>query len=260
MKVALTFDVESDFSLGRTFKNIRESLPSIVKVLNEEGIKSTFFVSGRVLEEFNDYVLDLLKGHEVASHGYNHTRLDKLNKLEIENEIRKSKIVFSEYGLEPMGFRAPKLCVNEKVLDVVSNYYRYDSSILPFVVPFRYFNLLKRRTPHAMKNGFVEIPIGTVNFLKIPATSSWMFLFGKKYLNFLTFGYPKIFVLLFHSFDFMGFEAPKILPSYKRKLYYSKCGDDKIDFLKELIEFFKSKKEEFLSCREIYNFFIASQP
>ena len=260
MKVALTFDVESDFSLGKTFNNIRDSLPLIIKVLNEEKIKSTFFVTGKVLEKFKGEILDLLKGHEIASHGYNHKRLDKLNQLELENEIRKSKIAFSEYGLEPKGFRAPKLCINEKILDIVSNYYRYDSSIVPSTIPFRYFNLFKKRIPHRIKKDFIEIPVGTLNFLRIPANSSWMFLIGKKYLDYLeSLNHPEIFVTLFHSFDFVNYQPPKALPLYKNRLYYSKCGPDKIEFLKELIRFFKNKKYKFSTCKEIYNFIISSQ-
>jgi len=260
MKVALTFDVESDFSLGKTFNNIKDSLPLIIKVLNKKKIKSTFFVTGKVIENFKGEILDLLKGHEIASHGYNHKRLDKLNRLDLENEIRKSKIVFSEYGLEPKGFRAPKLCVNEKILNTVSNYYRYDSSIVPFTIPFRYFNLFKKRIPHKIKKDFIEIPVGTLNLLRIPSISSWMFLLGKRYLGFLEpLSHPEIFVTLFHSFDFVNYQPPKTLPLYKNKFYYSKCGRDKINFLKELIEFFKNKKYEFSTCKEIYNFTISSQ-
>ncbi len=260
MKVAFTFDIESDFGLGRSFNNIKDSLPSIIKVLKEEKIKATFFVTGKVLENFKGEILDLLKGHEIASHSYNHKRLDKLNRLELENEIRKSKIIFSEYGLKPIGFRAPKLCVNEKTLDIVSNYYRYDSSIVPFTIPFRYFNLFKKRIPHRIKKDFMEIPIGTLNFLRMPSTSSWMFLVGEKYLDFLkSLGYPEVFVLLFHSFDFMNHKRSRDLPKYKHKLYYSKCEADKINFLKGLIKFFKKKDDEFLSCTEIYNLTIGSQ-
>jgi len=260
MKIVFTFDVESDFSLGKSFNNIKDSLPKIIKVLNEENIKATFFVTGKVLENFKGEILDLLDGHEIASHGYNHKRLDKLNQLELENEIRKSKIIFSEYGLEPKGFRAPKLCVNKKIIDTVSNYYRYDSSIVPFTIPFRYFNLFKKRTPHKIKKDLIEIPVGTLNFLRIPANSSWMFLVGKKYLDFLeSLGHPEIFVILFHSFDFVNYQPPKALPLYKNKFYYSKCGEDKINFLKGLIEFFKNREYEFSTCEGIYNFTMSSQ-
>jgi len=260
MKVAFTFDVESDFSLGKTFNNIKDSLPSIIKVLNEKKIESTFFITGKVLENFGSKVLDLLNGHEIASHGYNHKRLDKLNTLGIENEIRKSKIIFSEYGLEPLGFRAPKLCVNNKILDVISNYYRYDSSIVPFTIPFRYFNIVKQRSPYLFKKNFLEIPIGTLNFLRIPSTSSWIFMVGKRYLDFLgLLGHSETFVILFHSFDFVNYKPPKTLPLYKNSFYYSKCGIDKINFLKELIEFCKSKRYEFSTCKEIYNFTMSSQ-
>jgi len=252
MRIALTFDVESDFSLDRSFNNIKDSLPAVVKLLNEEKIKSTFFINGKVLEKFGSEILDLLDGHEIASHGYNHKRLDKLNRLELENEIRKSKIVFSEYDLEPMGFRSPKLCVNEKILDIVSNHYRYDSSIVPFAIPFRYFNLFKKRIPYKTKNSLVEIPIGTINTIRIPAMSSWIFNFGKNYFYLLeSFGYPEIMVLLFHSFDFANYKKPFNLPGYKYNFYYKRCGPKKLKLFRELIQFFRDRKSKFTTCEEL---------
>jgi peptidoglycan/xylan/chitin deacetylase (PgdA/CDA1 family) len=251
MEVVLTFDVESDFSLDRSFNNIKDSLPAVVKILNEEKIRSTFFINGKVLEKFGSEVLDLLNEHEIASHGYNHKRLDKLNQLELENEIRKSKIVFSEYGLEPNGFRSPKLCANEKILDVVSKYYRYDSSIVPFAIPFRYFNLFKKRVPHKIENGLVEIPIGTINTVRMPAMSSWIFNFGKNYFYLLeSFGCSEIFVMLFHSFDFANYKKPYDLPGYKYNFYYKKCGPEKLKLFRELIQFFRKKNSRFVTCEE----------
>ncbi len=252
MKIVLTFDVESDFSLGKTFNNVKDSLPAVVDVLNEEKIKSTFFITGKVLENFKGEILDLLKGHEIASHGYNHKRLDKLSRLDLENEIRKSKIIFSEYGLKPKGFRSPKLCINKKILEVVSSYYRYDSSIVPFTIPFRYFNLFKKRTPHKIKNDFIEIPIGTINKLRIPAMSSWMFFVGDKYLDLLeSSGHPKTFVSLFHSFDFVNYNKPFDLPDYKYHFYYNKCGPERLEFFRKLILFFRDRKNKFTTCEKL---------
>ncbi len=252
MRIAFTFDVESDFSLDRSFNNIKDSLPNIVKILNEEKIKSTFFINGKVLEKFGGEILDLLNGHEIASHGYNHKRLDKLNKLDIENEIRKSKIAFSDYGLEPMGFRSPKLCVNKKVLEIISKYYRYDSSIVPFVIPFRYFNLFKKRTPYRIDKNLIEIPVGTVNKIRIPTMSSWIFNFGENYFYLLeTFGYPKTLVFLFHSFDFVNYKRPFDLPGYKYNFYYKKCGLSQLKLFRELIQFFRNRKSKFTTCEEI---------
>jgi len=252
MRVAFTFDVESDFSLDRSFNNIKDSLPRITNVLNEERIKSTFFVNGKVLEKFKGEVLDLLKGHEISSHGYNHKRLDKLNRLDIENEVRKSKIIFSEYGLEPLGFRAPKLCINEKVLDAVSNYYRYDSSIVPSAIPFRYFNLFEKRIPHRIKEDFIEIPIGTINILRVPTVSSWIFNFGESYIKLLELlGCSENLVIIFHTFDFVNYKKPVDLPLYKYYFYYKKCGPERIDLFKKLIRFFKDKNSKFVTCEEL---------
>jgi len=252
MNVAVTFDVESDFALGKTFNNIKDSLPLAIDVLKKEKIKSTFFVTGKAMEKFGDKIKEICKGHEIASHGYTHTRFDKLKTEKIKNNIEKTKRVFWDSGLDPIGFRAPKLCLNKRVVKVISKYYEYDSSVSPSFLPFRYFNFFEKRVPHN-RSDIVEIPIGTINIIRLPMTSSWMFLFEKNYFNFLnTFGLPETSVFMFHSFDFVNYSMPENFPSYKYKLYYSKCGHDKIQFLKKLIEFLKSRKSKFKTCEEIF--------
>lgn len=253
MNVAVTFDVESDFALGKTFNNIKDSLPLAIDVLKEEKIKSTFFVTGRVMEKFGDEIVKMCKGHEIASHGYNHTRLDKLETEKIKDDIEKTKRVFSYFGLDPIGFRAPKLCLNKRAIKIISKHYEYDSSVSPSFLPFRYFNFFEKRVPHK-KNGIVEIPIGTINTIRMPMTSSWMFLFEKNYFNFLNvFGLPETSVFMFHSFDFVNYTMPKNFPLYKYKLYYRNCGRDKIQFLSDLIKKLKEKKCKFLTCEQISN-------
>ncbi len=52
-EVALTFDVEQDcppFANGRM--GVKEGLPWIMDLLEDEGIRGTFFFTGRIAEEF----------------------------------------------------------------------------------------------------------------------------------------------------------------------------------------------------------------
>jgi hypothetical protein len=124
--------------------------------------------------------------------------------------------------------------------------------MVPFAIPFRYFNLFKKRVPHKIENGLVEIPIGTINTVRIPAMSSWIFNFGKNYFYLLeSFGCSEIFVMLFHSFDFANYKKPLDLPGYKYNFYYKKCGPEKLKLFRELIQFFRKKNSRFVTCEEL---------
>lgn len=257
MKIALTFDVESDFGMERTDNNIDDSLPIILKVLREERIKSTFFVTGEILEKKSEKILDICKGHEIACHSYSHKEFNRLSKNEIDKQLFKAKKIFQEFGLSPIGFRAPRFYMNEKILSVVSRYFSYDSSLVPSFLSLRYFHPFMSRVPFKIK-GLVEIPIGTINYLRIPVISSFYFLLGGNFLFLLRrFGVSNSSVVVFHSFDFFRYDKPKFLPSYKYNLYYSKCGLHRVSFLKKLISELKKNGVVFKTCEEIYRKFVS---
>lgn len=251
MRVAITFDVESDFGMDRSWKNVDAGMPLVSKFLKGERIKSTFFVTGRTLEQKAETVLAACRGHELASHGYTHKELWKLTPTQLRAEISKSLKAFAEHGLDPAGFRAPRFCMSGRVLDAVKGRFEYDSSVVPSFYSPR-FHPLSPRIPHAT-DGLVELPIGTTDALRIPATSSWYFLLGGLYLRLARLGVPDTFVFVLHSGDFcrLGLEEQKDMPSYKRALYYSKCGRHNIRALAELVKFFRSRKAEFVTCRGI---------
>lgn len=134
MRIALTFDIERDCpSLFKTTEGIERGLPRILSLLNEYNITSTFFITGDVAKLFPKVVKQIAEGHEVASHGYHHRRLDHITERE-EFEIQRSKqLLESITKKEVVGFRAPRLLVCRELYPVLAKSgFRYDSSMTYF--------------------------------------------------------------------------------------------------------------------------------
>ena len=98
-KLAITIDVETDWG-GRlaakpeNCRGIIKGIPLILDILNECNIKSTFFISGRIADEYKDITLEIRKhGHEVASHGYDHIDYSRLDGDQMDYQLGKSKDV-----------------------------------------------------------------------------------------------------------------------------------------------------------------------
>ena len=99
MKIALTFD---DGPAANT-------TPEILDILNEFGIKATFFVVGKNCEE-NPEILKRIadEGHEIGNHTYSHLNLTNVSKRCITNEVRKTEDIISDItGIKTNLFRPP---------------------------------------------------------------------------------------------------------------------------------------------------------
>jgi peptidoglycan/xylan/chitin deacetylase (PgdA/CDA1 family) len=129
--IALTFDTESLTDDERK-KSEKSNIPKILKLLEKNGIKATFFVSGKVAENFPELIKDISKkGHEIASHSYNHVRLADLSLQQQKEEIRKGKEVLENLiSKKVIGFRAPYLSfTNETFWILKKEGFIYDSSV-----------------------------------------------------------------------------------------------------------------------------------
>lgn len=115
---------------------IERAVPRYRKLLDQLGIKATFFVVGSDLDMTTNSMLAELvdNGHELANHTYNHCYdLLHLSVQELEREIRLTHDSLSELcGRPPCGFRTPGYGLNSAALKVLESLnYKYDSSILP---------------------------------------------------------------------------------------------------------------------------------
>jgi len=128
-------------SLDDPVDHIADSVEIVLNLLDEHDTSATFFVVGRVAEEYPELV-DRVRsaGHEIGSHGHTHTPLFDLTPAEFETELERSTAAIERAtGVEPDGFRAPNFSVTretEWAFDVLESAgFRYDSSVFPVKTP-----------------------------------------------------------------------------------------------------------------------------
>jgi polysaccharide deacetylase family protein (PEP-CTERM system associated) len=139
---AFTVDVEDwyqsciDYDAPITERVVR-NVDLILSVLDDSGIKGTFFVQGKVAETFPELVASLIvAGHEVQSHGYSHRPLFAMNARELREELeRAKKTVEDAAGTAVTAFRAQDFSIvasNLWALETLADIgFEVDSSIFP---------------------------------------------------------------------------------------------------------------------------------
>ncbi|HZJ76554.1 MAG TPA: polysaccharide deacetylase family protein [Oscillospiraceae bacterium] len=97
--VALTFDDGPESKLT----------PQILDILDEYGIKATFFVVGQNAARNTDILRDIYdRGHEIGNHSWSHKYLPKISKKSKEDEILKTqKLLVDVLGEYIPIFRPP---------------------------------------------------------------------------------------------------------------------------------------------------------
>lgn len=142
----------------------------LLALLDEFGVKATFFVLGWVAERQPTLVKDInAAGHEIAIHGYDHRPITAMTPAAFREDLRRAKgIVEDLTGLRVLGYRAPTYSVVRDTLwalDVmVEEGLGYDSSIFP-IVHDRYGIPDAQRHPWVERRddaSLVEFPISTV--------------------------------------------------------------------------------------------------
>ena len=105
--------------------------------MDDHGVRGTFFVLGWLARREPDLVKEIsMRGHEVASHGWDHKRVTQQSTGEFRDSVRRTKHFLEDLvGQEVLGFRAPSFSIvpgREWALDaLLDEGYRYDSSLFP---------------------------------------------------------------------------------------------------------------------------------
>jgi len=139
---AFTIDVEDwyqsciDLDAPITERVVR-NVDRVLELLDECGVRGTFFVQGRVAETFPAMVRGIVEqGHEVQSHGHSHKALFEMDRDELREELRRAKATVEDAAGEPVtAFRAPDFSIVERnlwALEVLAEVgFEVDSSIFP---------------------------------------------------------------------------------------------------------------------------------
>lgn len=176
---ALTVDVEDYFQVeafaGVIDRGDWEAFPRrvarntnrILDILADAGASGTFFVLGWIAERHPELVRRIVaEGHELASHGSDHHRVDRQSPAEFRDDIRRSKALLEDVGgIAVTGYRAPtfSIGVNSRWAHaiLVEEGFRYSSSVYPIAHDL-YGVPQAPRCPFRPLPGFVEIPMTTV--------------------------------------------------------------------------------------------------
>jgi peptidoglycan/xylan/chitin deacetylase (PgdA/CDA1 family) len=93
--------------LGRHF-SVTRAVPGIRALLDEVGLRATFFVEGLNTELYPDTLTGLAAaGHEVAYHGWCHEEWADLHARRERELLERGRLALEGLGLELRGFRPP---------------------------------------------------------------------------------------------------------------------------------------------------------
>ncbi|HEX9913431.1 MAG TPA: polysaccharide deacetylase [Candidatus Bathyarchaeia archaeon] len=124
-------------------------IPRILDLLDEHGIKSTFFVVAMNAVNHPEEVAEIVRrGHDVATHGWIHEKIEHLGKPEETERLLKCvQAIEDATGYRPVGNRTAGGELSPNTLDVLAeNGFTYDSS------------LRGSDMPYTLPNGLIEVP------------------------------------------------------------------------------------------------------
>ncbi len=145
----LSVDVEDWFQVGafedvierdqwggladRVDRNVRE----ILDLFDEVEAKGTFFTLGWVAQRHGALLREVAaRGHEIASHGWDHRRVFTMDRASFGEDIRKARQAIEDAsGSRVTGYRAPSFSIDQRTpwafMELVEQGYAYSSSVAP---------------------------------------------------------------------------------------------------------------------------------
>ena len=176
---AMTIDVEDYFQVsalapyiersewdGRECR-VEQNVERILCMLEDSGARATFFTLGWVAERYPQLVRRIVdNGHELASHGFAHRRVNEQTPEAFFSDIQLAKVVLEDVGsVEVRGYRAPSFSVgpaNAWAFECIERAgYRYSSSVYP-IRHDHYGTPDAPRFIHDVRDGLLEVPVATM--------------------------------------------------------------------------------------------------
>ncbi|HAV79621.1 MAG TPA: polysaccharide deacetylase family protein, partial [Erythrobacter sp.] len=124
----LSVDVEDWFQVG-AFENtiarsdwdalelrVGDNVARILDLFDEAGVKATFFTLGWVAERNPAAMRAIVdRGHELASHGYDHTRVFTFSRDEFAADLMRARAILEDAGGQAItGYRAPSFSIDSR--------------------------------------------------------------------------------------------------------------------------------------------------
>ena len=265
-KLLLTVDVENwynsrlfDTKVAAHYKSwvsdLEEDLDATLELFSRLGIVCTFFVLGCELER-RPTILSKIRnrGHEVAMHAYRHDMHEDLTSF--KSDLDRGFKVFHTLGYQPLGYRHPYFNINKQKLEILSNFFEYDSSLVPSLhIPGHYGSPFSNTKVH-FYNRMMELPLTVFPYLRLPAATGWyMRNLGYSYVKFMLAKRLKsegVAVLCVHTWEFTPKPSIKGVPNH----VFKNTGKQMVKMVTNLVRELEcigaqsATCYEFLKCRE----------
>lgn len=246
--------------------DVAETVSWILTLLNDHGLRGTFFFIHDIAVRYPDLVRNLIaNGHEIALHGETHDDLKTVSDASFEQALKKMKSAFKrDFNVDLKGYRAPYFSIHPQAIALLKQCgFCYDSSVVPSLpIPGWYGEWKAPRTPYRIgktlheTNGerqFLEFPLSVHPTLRLPGLGG---------MYFRNLGYPYTKQLLKTCLNRVGyaifylhpwecsFHIPRLpqLPFYMTR----RCGEWTRTALRRLLQDAKEMTFESLTLENFY--------
>jgi polysaccharide deacetylase family protein (PEP-CTERM system associated) len=169
---------------------VEKNFYHLLDLFSRKNARVTCFFLGWIAERFPHLVKEAVRrGHEIASHGYEHRLVYETNRREFyEDALRSRELLESIAGLPVRGYRSAGFSVTEETPwffeELAAAGYSYDSSVFPAQ---RGHGGIReaRRNPYIVQDGklrLLEFPMTVIDVAGKP-----MCFFGGGYLRFFPY-------------------------------------------------------------------------
>ncbi len=151
---------------------VGDATRAVLDMFDRRGAKATFFTLGWVGERDPALVREIVaRGHELASHGFDHTKVNQQSRDAFAKDISHAKKLLEDIaGVEVRGYRAPGFSIDRttpwahETLAEIG--YAYSSSTHP-IAHDHYGDASAKQNPyHPIEGGaLIEAPVATVKML-----------------------------------------------------------------------------------------------
>lgn len=250
----LTFDIEEwsiekEFHGGHKEKYIEfdRVLDQILEQLSIHDIKATFFCLGKIAIDFPQVIKKIdTAGHEIGSHSYAHTWINKMTPKEFCEDTRQAVYAIEDLiGRKVKSFRAPAFSIgdsNKWAFEILSEFgIDNDSSIFPGARDFGGFPSFKEQAPCIIEYNGIRINEFPIPLYSLPILKKDIAYSGGGYFRLL----PLSFILKqlkIAEYNMCYFHIEDLLTekkSFMTRKYFEEYFKESGTFPKRISRYFK---------------------
>ncbi|MCB1843611.1 MAG: DUF3473 domain-containing protein [Halioglobus sp.] len=148
---------------------VENNTDRILDLFAEHGVRGTFFTLGWVAERCPGLVQRIVSGgHEIASHGWQHTRVNTQSPADFRKDIERTRKLLQDQSGQPvLGYRAASYSIGASESwawnELADAGYRYSSSIVPIRHDLYGIPGAPRFPFNTAEGRLLEIPITTLS-------------------------------------------------------------------------------------------------